>query len=106
MDPKDHENDLTLVDVPTDCKGFITGKGGATLRQIERECATLMTFCRNEGGDGGIILKLFLFFLISRRAPHPLSFCIFFFVSKFDFSHLVKKKVEPISGPQKPYIFF
>jgi len=53
VDPKDHENDLTLVDVPTDCKGFITGKGGATLRQIERECATLMTFCRNEGGDGG-----------------------------------------------------
>jgi len=48
VDPADHTDDLTLVDVPTDCKGFVTGRGGATLRQIERECATLMTFCRQK----------------------------------------------------------
>jgi len=45
LDRSEHTHDLTLVEVPTTCKGFITGKRGATLRQIERECATLMTFC-------------------------------------------------------------
>jgi len=51
LDPKEHAENLTLVDVPTSCKGFVTGKGGATLRQIERECATLMTFCKDEEND-------------------------------------------------------
>eukprot|EP00494_Astrolonche_serrata_P032715 UN32984 len=46
IDIENHAHDLTLVAVPTSCKGFITGKGGATLRQIEREHATLMTFCK------------------------------------------------------------
>jgi len=51
VNPKDHPDDLTFVDVPSNCKGFITGRGGATLRQIERECATLMTFCKSEDRD-------------------------------------------------------
>jgi len=38
--------DVTYLDIPNDCKGFVTGRGGETLRQIERECATLMTFCK------------------------------------------------------------
>jgi len=48
VDPSDHPGDLTLMQIPTDCKGFVTGRNGATLRQIERESATLMTFCRTE----------------------------------------------------------
>jgi len=48
VDPEDHPNDLTLMQIPTACKGFVTGKNGNTLRQIERESATLMTFCRTE----------------------------------------------------------
>jgi len=51
IDPKEHEKYLTLVDVPTRCKGFVTGRGGATLRGIERECATLMTFCKDGESD-------------------------------------------------------
>jgi len=45
------KEDLTLLDIPNDCKGFVTGRGGDTLRQIERECATLMTFCKTDGRD-------------------------------------------------------
>lgn len=48
VDPEDHPDDLTLMQIPPDCKGFVTGRNGATLRQIERESATLMTFCRTE----------------------------------------------------------
>jgi len=48
VEPEDHVDDLTLMNIPTDCKGFVTGRNGATLRQIERESATLMTFCRTE----------------------------------------------------------
>jgi len=48
VDPQDHPGDLTLMQIPTDCKGFVTGRNGATLRIIERESATLMTFCRTE----------------------------------------------------------
>jgi rRNA processing protein Krr1/Pno1 len=48
VDPAEHPDDLTLMQIPTDCKGFVTGRNGATLRQIERESATLMTFCRTE----------------------------------------------------------
>eukprot|EP00494_Astrolonche_serrata_P030680 UN30948 len=47
----DLKNDLTLVRVPTSCKGFITGEKGSTLRQIEREHATLMTFCKRKDSD-------------------------------------------------------
>jgi len=52
INPKDHPDDLCLVSVPNDCKGFVTGRRGDTLRTIDRECATLMTFCKSEGEDG------------------------------------------------------
>lgn len=51
IDVDEHPDDLTLLQVPTDCKGFITGRRGATLRQIEKECATLMTFCKTEADN-------------------------------------------------------
>eukprot|EP00494_Astrolonche_serrata_P030976 UN31244 len=49
--PDEHKGDLTLVQVPTACKGFITGNKGGTLRQIEKKHATLMTFCQRNDGD-------------------------------------------------------
>lgn len=58
IDPEDHLDDLTFVSVPGHCKGFVTGRNGQTLRQIERECATLMTFCKNEQ-DGEEPLAIF-----------------------------------------------
>jgi len=58
IDPEKHITDLTLLDVPNNCKGFVTGRGGDTLRQIEHECATLMTFCKNEE-DGKEPLAIF-----------------------------------------------
>lgn len=51
VDMDAHKDDLTLVLVPSNCKGFITGRRGATLRDIERECATLMTFCKDESNN-------------------------------------------------------
>jgi len=60
IDPADYVADLTLVDVPVDCKGFVTGRQGGTLRKIERECATLMTFCKvNESDDDDEPLAIF-----------------------------------------------
>lgn len=60
INPEDHLDDLTFVSVPVHCKGFVTGRNGATLRQIERECATLMTFCKNEQDlDGEEPLAIF-----------------------------------------------
>ena len=39
-------DDLTVVDVPADCVGFVMGKGGNTLRQMEEEWGTLMFFAQ------------------------------------------------------------
>ena len=38
--------DLTVVDVPEDCVGFVMGKGGNTLRSMEEEWGTLMFFAQ------------------------------------------------------------
>ena len=35
-----------VVDVPEDCVGFVMGKGGNTLRQMEEEWGTLMFFAQ------------------------------------------------------------
>lgn len=40
-------NDLTIVDVPTNCVAFVTGQQGHVLRSIEEEWATLMFFVRH-----------------------------------------------------------
>lgn len=52
FDTEAEEDDVTYLDIPNDCKGFVTGRGGDTLRQIERECATLMTFCKTKQDSG------------------------------------------------------
>jgi predicted RNA-binding protein Jag len=39
-------NDLTVMDVPEDCVGFVMGKGGNTLRSMEDEWGTLMFFAQ------------------------------------------------------------
>jgi len=81
VDSRDHPNDLTLVPVPTECKGFITGKKGATLRQIEGECATLMTFCESkQKGDeplaifgtrrGRLTAQLKVMSIVEGKYPH------------------------------------
>lgn len=50
LDASKHEDDLDLLDIPTDCKGFVTGTRGATLRSVERQCASLMSFCTVDDG--------------------------------------------------------
>lgn len=38
--------DLTAVDVPEECVGFVTGRGGLVLRSLEEEWGTLMFFAK------------------------------------------------------------
>ena len=44
--------DLTAVDVPEECVGFVTGRGGAVLRGLEEEWGTLMFFAKVRLGVG------------------------------------------------------
>mmetsp|Transcript_591 Transcript_591/g.837 ORF Transcript_591/g.837 Transcript_591/m.837 type:complete len:474 (-) Transcript_591:43-1464(-) len=44
IDPSEERNDVSMMEVPQDVVGFITGRQGAALRSIEDECATLMFF--------------------------------------------------------------
>lgn len=45
LDPKENDDDdLTVVTVPNDCIGYVTGKKGATMRRVEEEWGTLMFF--------------------------------------------------------------
>ena len=39
-----YDEDLTILDVPQDAVGFVTGKGGNFLRSIEAEWNVLMFF--------------------------------------------------------------
>mmetsp|Transcript_34329 Transcript_34329/g.78325 ORF Transcript_34329/g.78325 Transcript_34329/m.78325 type:complete len:401 (-) Transcript_34329:451-1653(-) len=41
-------DDLTAVDVPTDCVGYVTGKNGVVLRSLEEEWGTLMFFAKDK----------------------------------------------------------
>lgn len=45
--------DLTVVDVPRDCVGYVTGRNGTVLRNLEMEWRTLMFFGKAKGGGGG-----------------------------------------------------
>ena len=45
----DKRDDVTLVPVPRDCIGYVTGNRGSSLRQVEEESGT---FCFMEGGRG------------------------------------------------------
>ena len=43
------EMDCTIVPVPTDCCGFVTGTNGAFLRMVEQEYGTIMFFVHLKG---------------------------------------------------------
>jgi len=45
----DDDGDLTIISVPTECIGFVTGKSGNFLRQMEEEWCTLMFFAEYKG---------------------------------------------------------
>ncbi|CEM08111.1 unnamed protein product [Vitrella brassicaformis CCMP3155] len=49
FDEKDRD-DLSLVPVPADCVGYVTGKKGTVLRSIEEEWTTIMFFVENAKG--------------------------------------------------------
>jgi len=50
VDPEDdQDDDLTIIPVPTECIGFVTGKSGNFLRQMEEEWGTLMFFAEYRG---------------------------------------------------------
>lgn len=46
-------DDLTVVDVPKKCIGFVMGKGGTTLRSFEDEFGTLVFFATVREPNGG-----------------------------------------------------
>ncbi|CAD7948978.1 unnamed protein product, partial [Amoebophrya sp. A25] len=43
--PDDDDGDLTVMRVPSDCAGFVTGREGAFLRACEEQYGTFMFFC-------------------------------------------------------------
>lgn len=55
--------DLSCVDVPKECVGFVTGRGGSVLRNLEEEWGTLMFFCQpaQASKDGDKYEKLAIF---------------------------------------------
>lgn len=73
--------DLTAVDVPEECVGFITGRQGAVLRTLEEEWGTLMFFAK-------VCLFFFFFFLPQTiRSPfcHHSSLCLLSLILFFSF---------------------
>lgn len=53
LDPKDHPDDLTIVNIPYDAVSFVTGKGGRFLRMVEEEFGTLLFFLGSSGKAQG-----------------------------------------------------
>eukprot|EP00400_MALV-I_sp_L67-5_P000995 gene996-450_t len=47
----DDDGDLTMVDVPTSCVGFVTGSQGSFLRHCEKQWGTLMFFHEYAGPE-------------------------------------------------------
>ena len=47
IDPSMKRDDMSIVQVPEDCVGFVMGKGGQALRSYEDEWGTLMFFAKN-----------------------------------------------------------
>jgi len=45
-------DDLTAVDVPSDCVGYVTGRNGVVLRSLEEEWGTLMFFAKDKKDEG------------------------------------------------------
>jgi len=52
IDFNERRPDLSVVTVPEDCFGFITGKKGVVLRSLEEEWGTLMFFAKGIDRDG------------------------------------------------------
>lgn len=48
----DDDDDLTMISVPQEAVGFVTGRAGNFLRTIEEEWNTLMFFCEVDGSRG------------------------------------------------------
>ena len=48
IDLNQPRDDLTVMNVPDDCVGFVMGRSGATLRSLEEEWGTLMFFARTD----------------------------------------------------------
>ncbi|CAJ1380430.1 unnamed protein product, partial [Effrenium voratum] len=46
------DDDLTMLNVPQEAVGFVTGRAGNFLRSIEEEWCTLMFFCEVDGSRG------------------------------------------------------
>merc|ERR1719401_2222743 len=53
VDGWEDRDDCTVVHVPSDCIGYITGNRRATLGRMEEEWGTLMFFMTKEGEKGG-----------------------------------------------------
>lgn len=51
IDPGMKRDDMSIVQVPEDCVGFVMGKGGQVLRAMEDEWTTLMFFAKSSSGD-------------------------------------------------------
>merc|ERR1719198_2282966 len=46
------DGDLTMLEVPQEAVGFVTGRAGNFLRSIEEQWCTLMFFCEIDGSAG------------------------------------------------------
>ncbi|KAK3270284.1 hypothetical protein CYMTET_21309 [Cymbomonas tetramitiformis] len=65
VEDNDEDDDLTLVEVPTECIGFVTGKQGNFLRTMEDEWGVIMFFAEFRGPrsaqEAGGVEKLAMF---------------------------------------------
>merc|ERR1719162_2284454 len=53
INTNDHDDgDLTMLTVPQEAVGFVTGRAGNFLRTIEEEWGVLMFFCEVDGKGG------------------------------------------------------
>eukprot|EP01063_Lacrimia_lanifica_P012426 TRINITY_DN1905_c0_g1_i1.p1 TRINITY_DN1905_c0_g1~~TRINITY_DN1905_c0_g1_i1.p1 ORF type:complete len:556 (+),score=219.31 TRINITY_DN1905_c0_g1_i1:48-1715(+) len=67
VDYEQTRDDMTVLDVPSNCVAFIMGKHGMTLRQMEEEWHTLMFFAANSHNDKGVEKLIILGNFRSRR---------------------------------------
>lgn len=51
IDPTMKRDDMSIVQVPENCVGFVMGKGGSVLRAMEDEWSTLMFFAKKDDGS-------------------------------------------------------
>ncbi len=50
VDYEQKRDDMTVMEIPSDTVGYVTGKGGVVLRKIEEEWSTLMFFAEKKNG--------------------------------------------------------